>query len=57
MINAEIKKNKNIKEKNIKNEITKYEVNISTLISYEILDENKSGSFKVEKGFTMLTKT
>ena len=48
-INAEVKKNKNIKEKNINNEITKYEINISTLISYEILDGNKSGSFKVEK--------
>ena len=50
LINAEIKKNKDIKEKNIKNEITKYEINILTLISYEILDENKSGSYQVEKG-------
>ena len=49
LINAEIKKNKNIKEKNIKNEIIKYEINISALISYNILDMEKSGSYKVEK--------
>ena len=49
LINAEIKKNKNIKEKNIKNEITKYEVNISALISYKILDGDNSRSYKVEK--------
>ena len=49
LINAEVKKNKNIKEKNIKNEITKYEITISTLISYKIFNENKSGSFKIEK--------
>lgn len=49
LINAEVKKNKNIKEKNIKNEITKYEITISTLITYKILNENKTGSFKIEK--------
>ena len=49
LINAKIKKDKNIKEKNIKNEITKYEVNISTLITFEILNENKNGTFRIEK--------
>ena len=49
LINAEVKKNKNIKEKNIKNEITRYEINITTLISYKVLNENKSGSYNVEK--------
>ena len=49
LINAEVTKNKNIKEKNIKNEITKYEINISTLVTYQILHENKSGSYKIDK--------
>ena len=49
LINAKIKKNKNIKEKNINNEITKYEVSISTLITFEILNENKNGTFRIEK--------
>ena len=49
LINAKIKKDKNIKEKNIKNEITKYEVNISTLIKFEILNGNKTGTFRIEK--------
>ena len=49
LINAEVKKNKNIKEKNIKNEITKYEINISTLISYQILNGIKSETYKIDK--------
>ncbi len=49
LINAKIKKNKNIKEKNINNEITKYEVSISTLITFEILNGNKNGTFRIEK--------
>ena len=49
LINAKVNKSKNIKEKNIKNEITKYEINISTLINFEILNANKTGSFKIEK--------
>ena len=39
-----------LKEQNkIKNEITKYEVSISTLITYEILNGNKTGTFRIEK--------
>ena len=49
MINAEVRKSKIIKEKNIKNKITKYEINISTLISFNILDGNKSDTYKIEK--------
>ena len=49
LIDAKVNKSKNIKEKNIKNEITKYEINISTLITFEILNENKTGSFEIEK--------
>ena len=49
LISGEVKKNKNIKEKNIKNEITKYEINISALITYQILHQNKSGSYKIDK--------
>ena len=49
LINAEVKKNKNIKEKNIKNQITKYEITISISTTYIILNENKTGSFRIEK--------
>ena len=49
LIDAKVKKNKNIKEKNIKNVITKYEINISILITFRLLNENKAGSFKIEK--------
>ena len=56
LINAEVKKNKNIKEKNIKNEITKYEINISALITYQILHQNKSRTYKIDKkGFYNVT--
>lgn len=49
LISGEVKKNKNIKEKNIKNEITKYEINISALITYQILHQNKSRTYKIDK--------
>ena len=41
------KKQRNIKEKNIKNEITKYQVVIVTEIIYRLIDENKKGSFAI----------
>jgi hypothetical protein len=46
-ISLNTKKIKNIKEKNIKNEITKYEINITTSVNYIIIGENYSGEFSV----------
>lgn len=43
----ETKKNKIIKEKNIKNEITKYELEIITKVSYEVLNNNIQESFEI----------
>lgn len=37
----------NIKEKNIKNEITKYELEIITKVSYEVLNNNIQESFEI----------
>ena len=37
----------NIKEKNIKNEITKYELEIITKVSYEVLNNNIQKSFEI----------
>lgn len=37
----------NIKEKNIKNEITKYELEIITEVSYEVLNNNIQESFEI----------
>ena len=42
-------KNKNIKEKNISNEITKYELIIKTTVLFKSIDENKKGEFTVSK--------
>lgn len=43
------KKNKVIKEKNISNQITKYEITILSIISFETLDNNSKGSFSITK--------
>lgn len=43
------KKNKVIKEKNISNQITKYEITIISIISFETLDDNSKGSFSITK--------
>ena len=43
------KKIKNIKEKNIQNEITKYEITISTEISFYLLENGLSGKFSISK--------
>ena len=48
-INLETKKQKLVKEKNIKNEITKYEVNISVKIKYEIIGIDDSTEFSIYK--------
>ena len=37
----------NIKEKNIKNEITKYELEIITKVSYQVLNNNIQESFEI----------
>ena len=44
-LNLNTKKTKSIKEKNIRNEITKYEIKILVDIKFTILGENKVGSF------------
>ena len=44
LININTKKNKNIKEKNIKNEITKYELIINTSIKFNMIEEDKKHS-------------
>ena len=49
LINIEIKseRKKTVKEKNIKNEITKYEIKINVTIKYKDLGNNKTGQFSV----------
>lgn len=46
-INLNTKKDKLVKEKNIKNTITKYEIKISTVVEYEVLGLNKGGKFSI----------
>ena len=48
-LDIEVKKTKDIKEKNIKNEITKYEIIIKTKVDYDVLFHNKKGHFTVTK--------
>ena len=45
----ETKKLKEIKEKNIKNEITKYSINIKVKVDYSLVRNPKKGSFIVSK--------
>ena len=44
-LNVTIDKTKNIREKNIKNEITKYQISITVKTDYYLIEENKSGNF------------
>ena len=44
-LNVIIDKTKNIREKNIKNEITKYQISITVKTDYYLIEENKSGNF------------
>ena len=44
-LNVIINKEKNIREKNIKNEITKYQISITAKTDYYLIEENKSGNF------------
>ncbi len=50
-INLKVTNNKTeyIKEKNIQNTVTKYEILITADVSYNILEENKSGQFSIQK--------
>jgi len=42
-------KSKAIKEKNIQNEVTKYEIIIKTVINFNLIGENKNGQFTISK--------
>ena len=48
-LNLETQKIKEIKEKNIKNEITKYSINIKKKINYSIVGSPNEGSFVISK--------
>tara|TARA_X000000950_G_scaffold287424_1_gene399625 strand:- start:103 stop:567 length:465 start_codon:yes stop_codon:yes gene_type:complete len=48
-LNLETDKIKEIKENNIKNEITKYSITITTKVNFELISENKLGEFTVSK--------
>ena len=48
-LNIEIKKIKQIKEKNIQNEVTKYEITIITDVKFDLIGGNKSEEFTVSK--------
>ena len=48
-LNLETDKIKEIKENNIKNEITKYSITISTKVNFKLIGENKLGEFTVSK--------
>ena len=48
-LDLETDKIKEIKENNIKNEITKYSITISTKVNFELIGENKLGEFTVSK--------
>ena len=48
-INMNVKKIKEIKEKNIQNEITKYEIIVETKVKYYAIEKNKSSEFIVSK--------
>ena len=42
-------KSKTIKEKNIQNEVTKYEINVKTRINFNLIEKNKKGQFTLSK--------
>lgn len=49
-LNIDLEKTKEVKEKNIQNEITKYEIILKAKVYYEIKDnDEKSGTFVVTK--------
>ncbi len=48
-INLNTKKKKTVKEKNIKNEITKYQIDINIDILFTIINKNEEKSFNLSK--------
>ena len=48
-INLETKKEKKVKEKNIRNEITKYQINIKVKVSYSVINSLKKDQFEIIK--------
>ncbi len=57
LINISTKKEKNIKEKNIGNEITKYEIIITSNVEFKKISENDFNNFTViEKGDYNISK-
>ena len=48
-LKLDTKKTRQIKEKNIQNEITKYEITISAEVSFIIIEKNISGVFTVSR--------
>ena len=46
-ISIETKKTKSTKEKNIKNEITKYQIEVATLIKFNLIETNEPGQFLI----------
>ena len=48
-INIIALKTKTIKEKNIQNEITKYEIKIDANVEYYVVEANKNGKFLISK--------
>tara|TARA_B100000963_G_scaffold43101_1_gene32140 strand:+ start:554 stop:1018 length:465 start_codon:yes stop_codon:yes gene_type:complete len=49
LIKINLNKIKSIKEKNISNEVTKYEIKINTNVEYEILSKNIKSKFDISK--------
>ena len=48
-LEIDTKKFKSIKEKNISNQITKYEIKIIAKIKYSVISKNISGNFNISK--------
>ena len=48
-LNIKTKIDKSIKEKNISNQINKYQIKITTLVNYKSLNKDKEGEFEIIK--------
>ena len=48
-INLNTEKNKSVKERNIKNEITKYQIDISVKVKFETIDKSNNNKFLISK--------
>ena len=56
-LDLELKKNKTIKEKNIKNEILKYDFEISIFVKYFIVNNSMQNSFEIKAELLPLNHT